>query len=78
VSGFDCGRGRYSLTATKADYWHGDCACGASTLAQIVAQHAVPAGFSVVRRGTAHAVLSGPGLAQESTEELYAAVTGRS
>lgn len=72
MSGFRRGHDTYQLTTAKAEHWHRRCACGASTFARIMEQHAAPAGFSLVGP---HGELSGPGLADGSTDALYAAIS---
>ena len=85
MSGFTTG-GRYGerqvfeLTSTKAGYWHRYCArdgCQGHELHAIAEAHLLPAGFEVVRDGGAFLALDGPGIADESTDALYAAVSGR-
>lgn len=79
MSGFN--RGHFELTATKASYWHGcrksnrDCHHSRGFW-EIVDAHAVPAGFTVVTRRSAFVVLSGPGISEGKTRELFAALSG--
>jgi len=85
MSGFTTG-GRYGnrqvfeLTSTKGAYWHRFCArdgCLASAPSAIAGAHLEPAGFAVVHDGGNYIALDGPGIADGSTEQLYAAVSGR-
>lgn len=73
MSGFDR-PGTYSLTRTKAEYWHRhrtECAC--RSLEEIVAEHL--GAFTVRHRGN-YVEVSGPGLDRRSIEALYLAVSG--
>lgn len=79
MSGFEQQTGWYALTPTKAEYWHrgqaynGGCACGPT--ADFVEVHLIPAGFTVERKSTWYRV-TGPGLVDGWTDQLYAALSG--
>lgn len=80
MSGFE--HGGYTLTATKAGYWHGrHCAMDTRTaeqLTELVETHLIPRGFRVTRRPSPFAVtVEGPGLAERSTSRLFEALSGR-
>lgn len=73
MSGFNRDKGTYQLTGPKCEWWHRFCTCGARGYAEIMERHAYPAGFVAVGRYD----IAGPGLAEGSTDALYAAISGR-
>lgn len=65
--------GEYDLTATKALYWHRRRSCCTSA-EQIIDRHVRP-DFAVEHRGNVWRI-TGQGLDQGYTDDLYAAVSG--
>ncbi|MFD2813313.1 hypothetical protein ACFSZT_28295 [Prauserella oleivorans] len=68
----------YEALLSKWSRYHARCRCGNNW----ITQHAEPAGFTVVRRGSGFVALTGPGLTEDVDESrltanaLWEAVTG--
>lgn len=75
MSGFDGPEGSFSLTPTKASYWHGRRGCCGGDPWRMVAAHLPMAGFTVESHGTWWRVY-GPGLETRSTDALFSALRG--
>jgi hypothetical protein len=69
--------GWFDLTATKAEYWHRHCGCQALEMEDIYRAHLEPAGFVRHPAPSPHMLrLTGPGIAEGSTDPLYRACVG--
>jgi hypothetical protein len=66
--------GTFQLTTKKMQYWHDGGNCPSKASCDIIAVHVLPAGFRVVGP---YCELSGPGLAEGRTDELYEAISLR-
>jgi hypothetical protein len=79
MGGFLGESGIYSLTWTQAMRWHRFREDACESLGDVVKEHVEPAGFTATkgRRGSERFVLvSGPGLAEGYSSELWLAVSG--
>lgn len=73
MSGFVAG-GVFELTATKAESWHGRAGCCRNAW-EMVDHHVRPAGFvAKPGRGGRFWRVTGPGLVDGSTDQLFAAL----
>lgn len=76
MSGFEGRTGWYGLTGTKFKYWHRyNTTCGATDWDDEIQRHLLDNGFTVEDNGSWLRV-TGPGLVDGWTADLYLAVSG--